>query len=105
MRSCKYNIDMSALLLTEGRRRFISPFTLNLQGTPQGTQEVIPQNMSLLVNNLLSECLLLCVLGENKVLKFTQIRTLSDKIMIRWESFWPKDYRDLLGFMVLYKEA
>ncbi|KAM9322713.1 insulin receptor a isoform 1-T1 [Pholidichthys leucotaenia] len=42
---------------------------------------------------------------ENHVLKFTQIRTKSDKIMIRWKSFWPKDFRDLLGFMVLYKEA
>ncbi|KAG9350665.1 hypothetical protein JZ751_024554 [Albula glossodonta] len=42
---------------------------------------------------------------ENEVLKFTQIRTLSDKIIIKWEPFWPPDFRDLLGFMVLYKEA
>ncbi|XP_015220966.1 insulin receptor b isoform X1 [Lepisosteus oculatus] len=42
---------------------------------------------------------------ETQVLKFTQIRTLSDKIIIKWEPFWPPDYRDLLGFMVLYKEA
>ncbi|XP_054622983.1 insulin receptor a [Dunckerocampus dactyliophorus] len=42
---------------------------------------------------------------ENHVLKFTQIRTMSDKIMIKWEAFWPPDFRDLLGFMVLYKEA
>ncbi|KAM4552222.1 insulin receptor a [Odontesthes bonariensis] len=42
---------------------------------------------------------------ENHALKFTQIRTLSDKIMIKWEPFWPPDFRDLLGFMVLYKEA
>ncbi|XP_063741563.1 insulin receptor a [Eleginops maclovinus] len=42
---------------------------------------------------------------ENHVLKFTQIRTMSDKIMIKWEPFWPPDFRDLLGFMVLYKEA
>ncbi|KAJ8408227.1 hypothetical protein AAFF_G00256410 [Aldrovandia affinis] len=42
---------------------------------------------------------------ENEVLKFTQIRTLSDKIIIKWEPFWPQDFRDLLGFMVLYKEA
>ncbi|XP_034038276.1 insulin receptor a isoform X2 [Thalassophryne amazonica] len=42
---------------------------------------------------------------ENQVLKFTQTRTMSDKIMIRWEAFWPPDFRDLLGFMVLYKEA
>ncbi|CAG5896505.1 unnamed protein product [Menidia menidia] len=42
---------------------------------------------------------------ENHVLRFTQIRTLSNKIMIKWEAFWPPDFRDLLGFMVLYKEA
>ncbi|KAM3604523.1 uncharacterized protein V6R79_012509 [Siganus canaliculatus] len=42
---------------------------------------------------------------ENHVLKFTQIRTMSDKIMIKWKPFWPPDFRDLLGFMVLYKEA
>ncbi|KAM7379575.1 hypothetical protein PAMP_005121 [Pampus punctatissimus] len=42
---------------------------------------------------------------ENHVLKFTQIRTMSDKIMVKWEPFWPSDFRDLLGFMVLYKEA
>uniref|UniRef100_A0A673MM63 Tyrosine-protein kinase receptor n=1 Tax=Sinocyclocheilus rhinocerous TaxID=307959 RepID=A0A673MM63_9TELE len=42
---------------------------------------------------------------ESQVLKFTQIRTLSDKIIIKWEPFWPPDFRDLLGFMVLYKEA
>lgn len=43
--------------------------------------------------------------GETHMLKFTQVRTTSDKIMVKWKSFWPKDYRDLLGFMVLYKEA
>ncbi|KAG9332232.1 hypothetical protein JZ751_015523 [Albula glossodonta] len=42
---------------------------------------------------------------ENQVLKFRLIRTTSDKIIIKWEPFWPPDFRDLLGFMVLYKEA
>ncbi|XP_062849775.1 insulin receptor a [Trichomycterus rosablanca] len=42
---------------------------------------------------------------ETQVLKFTTIRTLFDKILIKWEPFWPPDFRDLLGFMVLYKEA
>ncbi|XP_067252520.1 insulin receptor-like [Chanodichthys erythropterus] len=41
---------------------------------------------------------------ENKVLKFTHIRTTHDKILIKWEPFWPSDFRDLLGFMVFYKE-
>ncbi|XP_048038678.1 insulin receptor b [Megalobrama amblycephala] len=42
---------------------------------------------------------------ENQVLKFTLIRTTHDKILIKWEPFWPSDFRDLLGFMVFYKEA
>ncbi|XP_029105108.1 insulin receptor-like [Scleropages formosus] len=42
---------------------------------------------------------------ENQVLKFTQVRTMSDKVLIKWQPFWPLDFRDLLGFMVLYKEA
>ncbi|TRY92514.1 hypothetical protein DNTS_004168 [Danionella cerebrum] len=42
---------------------------------------------------------------QSHILKFTQVRTTHDKILIRWESFWPSDFRDLLGFMVLYKEA
>uniref|UniRef100_A0A673HGJ5 Tyrosine-protein kinase receptor n=1 Tax=Sinocyclocheilus rhinocerous TaxID=307959 RepID=A0A673HGJ5_9TELE len=42
---------------------------------------------------------------ENQVLKFTQIRTIHNKIFIKWKAFWPSDFRDLLGFMVLYKEA
>lgn len=42
---------------------------------------------------------------ENQVLKFTTIRTHNDKILLKWEPFWPPDFRDLLGFMVLYKEA
>ncbi|XP_071343963.1 insulin receptor b [Trachinotus anak] len=42
---------------------------------------------------------------ETKLLKFTLIKTTSNMIMLRWEPFWPLDFRDLLGFMVLYKEA
>ncbi|KAM9789417.1 insulin receptor a [Neosynchiropus ocellatus] len=42
---------------------------------------------------------------ENQLLKFTMVRTLSDKIMIKWKAFWPPDFRDLLGFVVLWKEA
>lgn len=43
--------------------------------------------------------------GETKLLKFTVIKTSYNMIMLRWEPFWPSDFRDLLGFMVLYKEA
>uniref|UniRef100_A0A673BQU2 Tyrosine-protein kinase receptor n=1 Tax=Sphaeramia orbicularis TaxID=375764 RepID=A0A673BQU2_9TELE len=42
---------------------------------------------------------------ETTELKFTVIKTSSNKIMVKWEPFWPLDFRDLLGFMVLYKEA
>jgi insulin receptor len=53
----------------------------------------------------MSVCLYCWSPGENQVLKFTTVRTQSDKILIKWEPFWPPDFRDLLGFMVLYKEA
>ncbi|XP_054837014.1 insulin receptor-like isoform X1 [Eublepharis macularius] len=42
---------------------------------------------------------------ENEVLKFSYIKTDSDKIVLKWEPYWPQDYRDLLGFMLFYKEA
>ncbi|XP_033839043.1 insulin receptor a [Periophthalmus magnuspinnatus] len=42
---------------------------------------------------------------ETHSLTFSMIRTSSDKILVRWKPFWPTDFRDLLGFMVLYKEA
>uniref|UniRef100_A0A3Q0RIU0 Tyrosine-protein kinase receptor n=1 Tax=Amphilophus citrinellus TaxID=61819 RepID=A0A3Q0RIU0_AMPCI len=42
---------------------------------------------------------------ETKLLNFTVIKTTSTMIMLKWEPFWPTDFRDLLGFMVLYKEA
>uniref|UniRef100_A0A3Q3JNZ7 Tyrosine-protein kinase receptor n=1 Tax=Monopterus albus TaxID=43700 RepID=A0A3Q3JNZ7_MONAL len=42
---------------------------------------------------------------ETRLLKFTLIKTTSTMIILKWEPFWPSDFRDLLGFMVLYKEA
>ncbi|XP_063003180.1 insulin receptor [Elgaria multicarinata webbii] len=42
---------------------------------------------------------------ENEVLKFSYIRTSDNKIVLRWEPYWPLDFRDLLGFMLFYKEA
>lgn len=47
----------------------------------------------------------ICPAGETKLLKFTMIKTTYSMIMLKWEPFWPQDFRDLLGFMVLYKEA
>ncbi|KAK2489200.1 hypothetical protein MC885_002981 [Smutsia gigantea] len=42
---------------------------------------------------------------ENELLKFSSIRKSSDKILLKWEPYWPPDFRDLLGFMLFYKEA
>ncbi|KAF7242974.1 Insulin receptor [Varanus komodoensis] len=42
---------------------------------------------------------------ENEVLKFSYIKTAPDKIVLKWEPYWPQDFRDLLGFMLFYKEA
>ncbi|XP_025066097.1 insulin receptor isoform X3 [Alligator sinensis] len=42
---------------------------------------------------------------ENELLKFSFIRTSHDKILLKWEPYWPPDFRDLLGFMLFYKEA
>ncbi|NXR11956.1 INSR protein, partial [Semnornis frantzii] len=41
----------------------------------------------------------------NELLKFSSIRTSHDKILLKWEPYWPPDFRDLLGFMLFYKEA
>ncbi|KAI4798760.1 hypothetical protein KUCAC02_020492 [Chaenocephalus aceratus] len=40
---------------------------------------------------------------ETKPLKFIVMKTTFNMIMLKWEPFWPLDFRDLLGFMVLYK--
>ncbi|KAG8454851.1 hypothetical protein GDO86_001174 [Hymenochirus boettgeri] len=42
---------------------------------------------------------------EDNVLHINHIRTLHDKVLLKWDPYWPPDYRDLLGFMVHYKEA
>ncbi|XP_054900343.1 insulin receptor b [Poeciliopsis prolifica] len=42
---------------------------------------------------------------EMQLLNFTSVKVRFNMIILKWNSFWPSDYRDLLGFMVLYKEA
>ncbi|XP_078412186.1 insulin receptor-like isoform X1 [Cetorhinus maximus] len=42
---------------------------------------------------------------ESQLLKFVSNKTGTDKIMLKWEPYWPPDFRDLLGFMVFFKEA
>ncbi|KAF3834782.1 hypothetical protein F7725_027340 [Dissostichus mawsoni] len=45
------------------------------------------------------------VTGTKERNQKSDIATTSNMIMLKWEPFWPLDFRDLLGFMVLYKEA
>ncbi|XP_041424918.1 insulin receptor isoform X1 [Xenopus laevis] len=42
---------------------------------------------------------------EDNLLTFNFIKTSHDMVLLRWDAYWPPDYRDLLGFMVHYKEA
>uniref|UniRef100_A0A4W3GZ00 Tyrosine-protein kinase receptor n=1 Tax=Callorhinchus milii TaxID=7868 RepID=A0A4W3GZ00_CALMI len=42
---------------------------------------------------------------ESQRLSFVTNKTGTDKIMLKWEPYWPQDFRDLLGFMVFFREA
>ncbi|XP_008328737.1 insulin receptor-like [Cynoglossus semilaevis] len=42
---------------------------------------------------------------ETQRLEISMIRTTATMIILKWLAFWPTDFRDLIGFMVLYKEA
>ncbi|CAJ0967790.1 unnamed protein product [Ranitomeya imitator] len=43
--------------------------------------------------------------GETDMLRFNFIKSSYDKVLIKWDPYWPPDFRDLLGFMFHYKEA
>ena len=45
-----------------------------------------------------------CV-GESHLLKFKSNSTMSNRIKLTWERYRPPDYRDLISFIVYYKEA
>ena len=45
-----------------------------------------------------------CV-GESHILKFKSNSTMSNRIKLTWERYRPPDYRDLISFIVYYKEA
>lgn len=81
----------------------------DIAGRTNGDQASCEKSrMSFSLNPLIERCVHhrpLCVLGETKQLVFTLIKTTSNMIILRWQPFWPSDFRDLLGFMVLYKEA
>ncbi|XP_060779902.1 insulin-like growth factor 1a receptor isoform X1 [Neoarius graeffei] len=42
---------------------------------------------------------------ESHILKFKSNSTLSNRIKLTWERYRPPDYRDLISFIVYYKEA
>ncbi|XP_043540709.1 insulin receptor-related protein-like, partial [Chiloscyllium plagiosum] len=42
---------------------------------------------------------------KSHVLRFISNTTYTDRILLRWERYEPQDYRDLLSFIVYYKDA
>ncbi|GCC16461.1 hypothetical protein chiPu_0021377 [Chiloscyllium punctatum] len=42
---------------------------------------------------------------ESHILKFTANSTAKNRILLKWERYRPPDYRDLISFIVYYKEA
>uniref|UniRef100_UPI00358F290F insulin receptor-like isoform X2 n=1 Tax=Myxine glutinosa TaxID=7769 RepID=UPI00358F290F len=42
---------------------------------------------------------------ENTVLEFTSVVTHKELLKLEWTPYRPPDYRDLLGFLIYYKEA
>uniref|UniRef100_A0A4W3HNK7 Tyrosine-protein kinase receptor n=2 Tax=Callorhinchus milii TaxID=7868 RepID=A0A4W3HNK7_CALMI len=42
---------------------------------------------------------------ESHILKFTDNITAKNRILLKWEHYRPPDYRDLISFIVYYKEA
>ncbi|KAH0620064.1 hypothetical protein JD844_014615 [Phrynosoma platyrhinos] len=42
---------------------------------------------------------------ESHILRFVSNTTMKNRIMLTWEQYRPKDYRDLISFTVYYKEA
>uniref|UniRef100_A0A672MR32 Insulin-like growth factor 1 receptor n=1 Tax=Sinocyclocheilus grahami TaxID=75366 RepID=A0A672MR32_SINGR len=49
--------------------------------------------------------LCLCETCESYILKFKSNHTQSTRIKLTWERYRPPDYRDLISFIVYYKEA
>lgn len=45
------------------------------------------------------------VVGKTQRLRFVSNITESDRIFLQWERYRPPEYRDLLSFIVYYKES
>lgn len=43
--------------------------------------------------------------GESTILAFTSNSTSSTRIKLTWQRYRPPDYRDLISFIVYFKEA
>lgn len=43
--------------------------------------------------------------GKTQTLRFVFNTTESDRIVLKWERYQPPEYRDLLSFIVYYKES
>lgn len=43
--------------------------------------------------------------GKTQTLRFISNITESDRIFLKWERYHPPEYRDLLSFIVYYKES
>lgn len=43
--------------------------------------------------------------GESTILKFKSNSTSSTRIKLTWQRYRPPDFRDLISFIVYYKEA
>lgn len=43
--------------------------------------------------------------GESTVLAFTSNSTSSTRIKLTWQRYRPPDYRDLISFIVYFREA
>lgn len=43
--------------------------------------------------------------GKTQTLRFISNVTESDRIFLKWERYRPPEYRDLLSFIVYYKES
>lgn len=43
--------------------------------------------------------------GESTILAFTSNSTSSTRIKLTWQRYRPPDYRDLISFIVYFREA
>lgn len=57
------------------------------------------------INILIVSRALILSPGESTILQFKSNSTSSTRIKLTWQRYRPPDYRDLISFIVYYKEA